>query len=289
MKLKNGSGKMTRRDAPGEVPGDLEALRNAISTRYDELSPKLRQIGRFMLDHPNEVALATVTSLAEHVDAQPSALIRFSQAFGYSGFSEMQALFRESLVARSPSYSQRLRQLTQEKDPRAPASALAMLRGFCAANVVSLDHLAESVSEEQLDEAIHLIARARCVYLMAQRRSFPVAAYLAYALPHAERPAHLLNGLGGLLHEQAKAMGRQDLLVAISFAPYSEETIQVTEEAAARRVPVIGISDSSVSPLKRHAAVYFEIKDAEVKGFRSLTASLALAQILAIGAASDQS
>jgi len=284
VKLKNGIDKMARRD----VPGDLEALRNAISQRYDELSPKLRQIARFMLDHPNEVALATVTSLAEHVDAQPSALIRFSQAFGYSGFSEMQALFRDSLVARSPSYSQRLRQLTQDKDPRAATSPLAMLRGFCAANVVSLEHLAESVSEEQLEEAIHLIARARCVYLMAQRRSFPVAAYLAYALPHAERPAHLLNGLGGLLHEQAKAMGRQDVLISISFAPYSEETIQVTEEAAARRVPVIGLSDSSVSPLKRHAAVYFEIKDAEVKGFRSLTASLSLAQILAIGAAGDQ-
>jgi DNA-binding MurR/RpiR family transcriptional regulator len=82
-------------------------------------------------------------------------------------------------------------------------------------------------------------------------------------------------------------MTRQDVLISISFAPYSEETIQVTEEAA-RRVPVIGISDSSVSPLKRHAAVYFEIKDAEVKGFRSLTASLCLAQVLALGAAAGQ-
>lgn len=288
MKLKNGIDKMARGDAAREVPGNLETLRNAISARYDDLSPKLQQIGRFMLDHPNEVALATVTSLAELVDAQPSALIRFSQAFGYSGFSEMQALFRESLVARSPSYSQRLRQLAQDQDPRAAASPLAMLQGFCAANVVSLEHLAESIAEEQLEEAIHLISRARCVYLMAQRRSFPVAAYLAYALPHAERPAHLLNGLGGLLREQAKAMSRQDVLISVSFAPYSEETIEVTEEAASRRVPVIGISDSSVSPLKRHAAVYFEIKDAEVKGFRSLTASLSLAQVLAIGAAGDQ-
>jgi DNA-binding MurR/RpiR family transcriptional regulator len=277
---------MTRRD--GAVPADLEALRQAITARYDDLSPKLRQIGRFMLDHPNEVALATVTSLAEHVAAQPSALIRFSQAFGYSGFSEMQALFRDSLVARSPSYSQRLRQLGQDQDPRSANSPLPMLRGFCAANVISLEHLADSIDQDQLEEAIHLMARARCVYLMAQRRSFPVAAYLAYALPHAERPAHLLNGLGGLLYEQAKAMSRQDVLISISFSPYSEETIQVTEEAAARRVPVIGISDSSVSPLKRHAAVYFEIKDAEVKGFRSLTASLCLAQVLAIGAAGDQ-
>jgi len=279
---------MSRSRANGAAPGDLEALRAAISARYDALSPKLQQIGRFMLDHPNEVALATVTSLAAHVETQPSALIRFSQAFGYSGFSEMQELFRQSLVARSPSYSQRLKQAAPERENLAANSPLAMLRGFCSANIVSLEHLAESTSADQLEEAIHLIARARCIYLMAQRRSFPVAAYLAYALPHAERPAQLLHGMGGLLREQAKAMGRQDVLIAISFAPYSEETIQITEDAASRRVPVIGISDNSISPLKRHAQVYFEIKDAEVKGFRSLTASLCLAQIFAMGAALEQ-
>lgn len=279
---------MKTRQEPSDAPRDLQSLKHEISQRYETLSPKLRQIGQFMLDSPNEVALATVTELAKDIEVQPSALVRFSQTFGYSGFSEMQALFRQSLAAQSLSYTQRLRQVSLDQDPKGYDSPLSILQGFCAANVVSLEHLAGSTTQDELDEAVHLITRARSVYLMAQRRSFPIAAYLAYALPHAERPAHLLTGLGGLLEEQANAMTRQDLLISISFAPYSEETIRVTEQAAARRVPIISISDSAVSPLKRHASVYFETKDAEVKGFRSLTASLCLASALAIGAAAYQ-
>jgi DNA-binding MurR/RpiR family transcriptional regulator len=49
--------------------------------------------------------------------------------------------------------------------------------------------------------------------------------------------------------------GRGSALGRFSFSSYSEESIQVTEEAAARHVPVIGISGSPVSPLKRHAKV----------------------------------
>jgi DNA-binding MurR/RpiR family transcriptional regulator len=46
---------------------------------------------------------------------------------------------------------------------------------------------------------------------------------------------------------------------------------------------VIAITDSVVSPIAAQATVYFEVKDAELYSFRSLTASLCLAQTLAMG------
>jgi DNA-binding MurR/RpiR family transcriptional regulator len=121
--------------------------------------------------------------------------------------------------------------------------------------------------------------------VVAQRRSFPVAAYLAYALPHSEKPTHLLDGLGGMLDEQVRSIQADDALIAISFSPYARETASIVERAAARGAAVIVISDSMVSPISRFATVFFEIKDAEVQGFRSLTASLCLAQTLAVGLA----
>ena len=48
---------------------------------------------------------------------------------------------------------------------------------------------------------------------------------------------------------------------------------------------VIAITDSVVSPLARHAHLVFEVKEAEVQGFRSLASSLCLAQALAVGLA----
>jgi DNA-binding MurR/RpiR family transcriptional regulator len=45
------------------------------------------------------------------------------------------------------------------------------------------------------------------------------------------------------------------------------------------------LSDSKLSPLAQHAKVLFEIKEAEIRGFRSLSTSMVLAQTLAVGLA----
>ena len=49
-----------------------------------------------------------------------------------------------------------------------------------------------------------------------------------------------------------------------------------------RKAKIIALSDSRLSPIAREADLCFEIKDAEFRQFRSLTASLCLAQTLVI-------
>ena len=88
-----------------------------------------------------------------------------------------------------------------------------------------------------------------------------------------------------MLDEPVRSIQHDDALLAISFSPYAGETASIVERAAARGAAVIVISDSMVSPISRYADVFFDIKDAEVQGFRSLTASLCLAQTLAVGLA----
>ena len=265
---------------------NLAALRARIAERYDDLSNRLQQIAKFVLDHPNDIALETVVVIAERAGVPPSALIRFAQALDYSGFREMQRVFQAPLASRSPSYAERVRNLALERaeveEGDGPHHFLAR---FCAASAVALEHIQEVLTPEQLGQAVDLLAKARQVYVVAQRRSFPVAAYLAYALPHSEKPTHLLDGLGGMLDEQVRSIQAEDALIAISFSPYAPETASIVERAHARGAAVVVISDSMVSPISRFASVFFEIKDAEVQGFRSLTASLCLAQTLAVGLA----
>jgi DNA-binding MurR/RpiR family transcriptional regulator len=271
--------------ANADAAEHLAALRARIAERYDSLSNRLQQIAKFVLDHPNDIALETVVVIAERAGVPPSALIRFAQALGYTGFREMQRVFQAPLASRSPSYAERVRGLALDRAEEEHDGPYHFLARFCAASAVALEHIQEVLTPEQLDQAVELLARARQVYVVAQRRSFPVAAYLAYALPHSEKPTHLLDGLGGMLDEQVRSIQPGDALVAISFSPYARETASIVERAAERKASVIVISDSMVSPISRFADVFFEIKDAEVQGFRSLTASLCLAQTLAVGLA----
>ncbi len=69
----------------------LSLLQDDIRSRYDSLSKRLKQVAQYILDNSNSVAFDTVASIAQHADVPPSTLIRFANAFGFSGFNEMKS------------------------------------------------------------------------------------------------------------------------------------------------------------------------------------------------------
>jgi len=269
---------------PNSPPDNLELLRSEIASRYDELSPRLKQVASFVLDNPNDIALETLAVNASRCDVQPSTIVRFAKVFGYSGASEMQRLFRDEILAAapSPSYSERIRQFQERSDTVDWLLPYNVMREFAESNIIALEHLRDAVRKDDLDRSLELMHSAHTIYLAGVRRAFPVAAYLAYSLSHVEKRAFLLDGVAGMTSEQSWMLGPDDLVIAVSFKPYASETMAVVERATANGAPLIAISDSRLSPIAKSANVCFEIKDAEVRQFRSLTASMCLAQTLVI-------
>ena len=266
------------------APDNLDSLRSEIARRYEELSPRLKQVANYVIDNPGDIALETLSVIANRCDVQPSTIVRFAKVFGYGGASEMQRLFRDEILTTSPSpsYSERVRQFRARSDEVDWLSPHNVMQDFAHSNIIALEHLRDVVRKEDLEQSIALMHDAHTVYLAGVRRAFPVAAYLAYSLSHVEKRAFLLDGVAGMTYEQTWMLGPEDVVIAVSFRPYASDTISVAERAASNGAPLIAISDSRLSPIARDAAVCFEIKDAEVRQFRSLTASMCLAQTLVI-------
>lgn len=269
------------------APQDYDALRQQMSERYESLSKRLRQIAKFAWDNPTIMAMETTAVIAERAGVQPSALIRFAKAFEYSGFSDMQRIFQAHVTDRSASYKERFREAA-ERDAISSETPGGMLGEYCEANRHALEHLQDETDPESLEQAVALLGNAEFIYVMGQRRSFPVASYIYYNLNHLECRAQLLTGMGGMLLEHADSMAPADVLVAISYSPYSEDTAKVVAAARAKGVPVIVLTDSSLNAIAREATVCFDIHDAEVFNFRSLVASMCLAQALTTALASDR-
>ncbi|MBI2769024.1 MAG: MurR/RpiR family transcriptional regulator [Burkholderiales bacterium] len=258
---------------------NYDELKDAITRAYPDMSKQLQRIARFALEKPAELALGTVAAVAEATEVQPSAMIRFANALGYGGFSEMQQVFRGHLVERSASYRERIDVLRRKQvnGQRAPAGVLHQLVGD---SVGELGHLEENIRESDLKAAVRLLAGAERIHVLAQRRSFPVASYLAYALGQLELRTHLLDGAGGMLQESLRAIDKGDVLLVASFRSYAPEVIDAARGCARRGVPVVAITDGPLSPLLEHAKVCFELADDSSRAFRSLVAPLCLAQAL---------
>lgn len=265
-------------------PQTLADLKKAIASEHDTLSKRLRQVAQYLIDSPDKIAFDTVAVIAEDAGVHPSTLVRFANAFGYSGFSEMQRLFQQKLIQESPSYSERIRIAKQEMGGE-PEGAAEMLSLFSSANAGAMEQLATAVSAEQIERALDLLEQAEAVHIVGVRRAFTLASYAAYALRHFNRRAFLIDGVGSMYREQCGSIGPRDLLLAISYSPYGPETQEVVREAAERGIPIIALTDSQLSPIASLATECFIVREAEVHGFRSLTASLCLVQSLAISLA----
>ncbi|WP_417241155.1 MurR/RpiR family transcriptional regulator [Celeribacter halophilus] len=258
----------------------FEALREQIAADYDGLSKRLRLIADFSLQDPSAVALNTAANLGEEIGVAPSALVRFAKHFGFSGFSEMQAVFREHLQASSTSYKERIRALEESGATRDTGE---MTDRFIEAGIASLRDLQHSISPEHIEAAAELMANARIVHILAQKRTFTAATYLAYNLSRLDVPANLLDGLGGTLEQQMVTVSPEDTVVAISFNPSAGETVEAFERARDIGARTIVITDLACAPFI-HADSWFQISEASVDGFRSLNATISLALILAIRA-----
>jgi DNA-binding MurR/RpiR family transcriptional regulator len=265
-----------------------EKLIASISEEYPSLSKRLREVAGYALENPTSMALDTIATIAKSANVQPSALIRFAKRFNYSGFREMQRIFQAYVTTHTASYKERITKDMIAIQKSVKDSPSALLRQYCQENIVSLDHLQNGVAAEDLNSAIDLIKLADHIYIIGQRRSLPISTYLTYTLSHIGRKVHLLDGIGGLLNEQCTNITKNDLVICISFYPYSSEVQHVIQHISKEKTPYVAISDNKISPISRNATVSFSIHDAEVHGFRSLTASMLLAQTLATSLLFDE-
>jgi DNA-binding MurR/RpiR family transcriptional regulator len=257
-----------------------ENLARAIAEAYPGLPNRLQGIARFALDNPDQMALSTVAEIASAAGVPPSAVIRFANALGFEGFLAMQRVYRERLVARSASYRERIESLRQ----RGRGSS-GVLNDLVDSAIGELEQLREHVDAATLRQAATQVLAATRVHVVAQRRAFPVAAYLAYGLSQLDVPAFLLDSVAGMLRQQALLLRRGDLLIAASFRNYSPEVVEAATIAHGKGVPVIALTDHAVSPLAKAATLRFDLGDNLALPFRSLVGPMCAAQalVLAVG------
>jgi DNA-binding MurR/RpiR family transcriptional regulator len=262
------------------APTSLQAFRERLAQVTPDLPKRMRQCAEHVAANFDRIAVSTVADLAAGADVPPSAVMRFCQAMGFAGFSDMQRLFRDAYAPGLPDYATRLRNLKSQ----GTGSPAALLAEFVEAGRLSLESLANTTDDVALGRAVAVLSQASMLHVIGLRRAFPVAVYLAYVFDKMAVPAMLHDGLGRLDHPHALRSG--DAVLAISFAPYSEETLALTQEAVVRGLPVVALTDGMASPLARMADAVLTVSEVDFGAFRSLSATIALALALAVAVGS---
>lgn len=272
------------RDALGYTkPQTYEELRAVLSSGATHFSRRLRDVAIFLWQHPGDVALGTIGQVAEKAGVQPSTLVRFAQAFGYNGFSDLQEIFKEHIKGSWPEGRTGWPAAT---DSSRTDSDLHFLNGMIAASRNSLARIGAGFDIASFRTMVELLAGADLIHVVGSKRAFPVATYISLTLSQQGVRNVLVDNVGSTAFDQINCIAETDAVLAVSFSPYNSITPELVEAARGRKATVVSITDSALSPLSALSDARVEVIESDFAGFRSLAASLAVGMALVHGVAS---
>jgi len=211
-----------------------------------------------MVADPQAVAQSNIVLLAKHTKTSPASMTRLAKLLGFQGFNQFQQLFKQKSNTTNHFYSNGVKKLLENKALANKAGTpnydqKFLLKKQLAQTTVAIEQCIDSISSKSLNKASQLLAKKHRIFIFGYRQSSAIASILRYGLALLRPNVQMLVQAD---HGVAIALGqlkKDDLLVVISSAPYSNVTVKIAALAKQQQCQLIAITDSHLSPLNDSA------------------------------------
>jgi DNA-binding MurR/RpiR family transcriptional regulator len=250
-----------------------------LANAYGELPPAQRAIADVIMGDPLLGALWGIEEMSERARVSVGSVMRFAKRLGFRGFSDFRESLREACVARSGEPA------LQRLEP--PTDVFGTLGEVLRRDSEELARLIDVVDHAMLESASRLLVDADHRLILGRGAGHVMGLIFAYHLTQAGVPC--IAALPSDFSNQVANLGSRDLLVAMSFSPYSRETVDAAAFAKQNGIKVLAFSDHKDSPLAAHADILVPVPSENLLFSFSLTAFAAVSHAFAIVlAARDQ-
>jgi len=249
---------------------------DCIAKAHPRLTRAHRKMADYVLRNPFRAATLRIEELAGEVGVSVATANRFARALGFDGYPQ----FRAELAKGYESTLAPVERLRHEL--QRPSSCLSTMAGALEEDLHNLEATRQSLSAEVCTRAVDLILAARRVLVLG----FGSSAYLAGLLQHgldAYCPGvQSLAQAGGPTHaaRQLSRVGSGDLVIAIAFPRYLDDTVQLAALARTQGAQMLALTDDATSPLVPLADVVLYIRANRQFAAASNAAVLAMIEAL---------
>ncbi len=259
------------------LPQSQEQVIERLLAEFDELPGQLQLCARYIIDHPHEVGLQSMRTLAADAEVQPNSFVRLARHLGFEGYDAMRERFRDFVrggIGSSPDRVQWLRQLDRK------GGSAAIFGSMAEACLDNTEKMFAQQSVAELERAADLMIAARRVYVLGLGLAYPLAYNFWYVARMGFDHFILTPRHGSLPSDDLIRMDERDCLVAMTFQPYRRDTLAAVERARKAGAKIIGVTDSSAATLCREADIGLVAPTHTPQYFHSNSAVTALLESL---------
>ncbi|MEM7287128.1 MAG: MurR/RpiR family transcriptional regulator [Actinomycetota bacterium] len=266
---------MTAAEVDQPAP-DPTPILQTLTAGLQDMSPQVRQAAVYVLDNPGEIAVTSMRGIAEAADVKPNTLVRMARAVGFDGYEDFREPFRQQAADGSPSFPDRARFLQSINEGGRHG---ALMADMAASSLGNVEALFAELDVDELRQAADLVAGARRTNVLGVGTARPLAENFAYVASMAIDSVIAIPTIGLAIDDVAR-MGRDDVLVAMTFSPYRSEIVDAVTVAAAGGIPIIAVTDSWAAPIVAPSTHAFVVPNDSPLPFSSNVAAVALLESL---------
>lgn len=247
-----------------------------IARHRTELTPGERRVAEAVLGDPQLVAFGTVADLAERAGTSGPTVLRLATRLGYDGFVSLQKAVQDELGQRLRPAAERIR---QRPGPDA-------LRRTLDIEVENVHATLEAADGETYRHAVGLLARRTGqAYVISGDASHGVAHVFASELALLRPGVELVSGSPIGVARSLAHVARSDVAIVIDLRRHERWVVEATELLASRRVALVAVTDSVLSPIAAPAEARFVVFANGAGPFDSHVGTLAILNALVTGVA----
>ena len=218
-----------------------------IEDSYHGFSKGQRRIADYIKEHYDIAAYMTAAKLGETVDVSESTVVRFVMELGFEGYPE----FKRALAGLVRS---KLTAVQRIKVTNSLIGDSDVLEKVLCSDIEKIRRTLEGIDKKAFADAVRSIVDAKTVYIMGMRGTSYIAALLNYSFRMISDNVRLIQTTSGSeTFEQMMSLGKDDVLIAISFPRYSKSIIKGVEFAKSCGANVIALTDSTSAPIASRA------------------------------------
>lgn len=223
-------------------------LINRINDTYSRLSKGQKMLASYITDNYDKAVFLTAAKLGEVVGVSESTVVRFAMHLGYKGYPEFQSALEE--VVRSKLNSMQRMEVTYGR-----ISQSGILETVLKSDAQKIQSTLEKLDDNAFELAVDTILHAKSIYIIGIRSCAPLAGFMAFYFTLMFEHVHLLStSSSSEIFEQMVRIGREDVIIGISFPRYSMRTLKAMEFANNRSAKVITLTDSVHSPMNLYSS-----------------------------------
>lgn len=267
---------MARPSSTLTPPSGDELISVRIASAMPTLTPIHRRMGAFVLANLFRSATMRIDELASAVGASVATANRFARALGFDGYPA----FREALVRGFEATIAPVERLRTALE--SPASGSQVFDASLEQAASNLQMTRAAIDGGIAEALVDAILEARRVFVLG----YGASAFLAGLMEHGLTPycanVQSLALMGGPSHAARRLFNASpgDLLIAIAFPRYVDDTIELARLAASHGVRVVALTDGAASPLAQVADLVLTIRTERRLAANCDTAVLAVIEAL---------